>query len=190
MAEIEILVEGYFKEISKTRCCASSSVILIQDESKNILVDTGNPQDKEKIINALKKKKLKPENIDIVVITHFHADHVGCNYLFKKARFIVVGISFWGDVFDRASENQKLTKNLELIATPGHSEDSATLLVKTNKGIIACVGDLFWSQDDIKIKLLEKDCFNKELFYKNRRKILKIADFIIPGHGKMFKVIK
>ncbi len=188
MAEIKILIEGYFKNISKTRCRASSTISLIKDEDKNILVDTGNPQDKEKIINALKKRKLKPEDIDIVIITHFHPDHVGCNYLLKKARFIVPGVSFWDDMFDRTSENQRLSKNLKLISTPGHSEDSATLLVKTDRGVVACVGDLFWFEGDEKIKLIKEDCSNKNLFYKNRRKILKLADFIIPGHGKMFKV--
>src|SRR3989344_3729712 len=190
MAKIKILIEGYFKNISKTRCRASSAIVLIQDEGKNILVDTGNPRDKEKIINALKKRKLKPEDIDIVIITHFHPDHMGCSYLFKKARFIIQGVSFWDDIFDRAPEHQNFTKNLKLISTPGHSGDSSTLLVKTDRGVVACVGDLFWFNGDEKIKLLEEGCSNKKLFYKNRQEILKIADFIIPGHGKMFKVQK
>lgn len=190
MPEINILIEGYFKNISRTRCRAGSTIVLIQDEDKNILVDTGNPQDKAKIINALKKRNLKPKDIDIVVTTHFHPDHMGCNYLFGKARFIVPGVSFWNDIFDRASENQRLTKNLKLIFTPGHTEDSATLLIKTDRGIVACVGDLFWFEGDEKVKLLEEDCFDKKLFYKNRRKIFKIADFIVPGHGKMFKIKK
>ena len=187
MAELMVLVEGYFKNISKTRCSAGSTIVLIQDEGKNILVDTGNPQDKEKIIDALKKRKLSPEDINLVIITHFHPDHTGCNYLFEKARFIALGVSFWEDIFDRDPENQRLTKNLKLIPTPGHSEDSATLLVKTNQGIAACTGDLFWFKGDEKAKLLEEDCFNKKLFYKNRQRILNLADFIIPGHGKMFK---
>lgn len=187
MTEYKILIEGYFKDISQTRCHASSTIVLIQDEGKNILVDTGNPQDKRKIIAALKKEGLKPKDIDVVVNTHFHPDHVGCNYLFTKARFVVLGTSFWNDIFDRDPKNQKLTKNIKLIPTPGHSEDSITLLLKTDQGIVACVGDLFWSKGDEKIKLLEEDCSDKKLFYQNRRKLLKIADYIIPGHGKMFR---
>ncbi len=190
MIKVKVLVKGYFKNISETRCKASSTITLIQDNGKNILIDTGNPQDKEKIITSLKKRGLNPEDIDIVVITHFHPDHMGCNYLFTRARFVVPGVSFWQDIFDRASINQKLTKSLKLISTPGHSEDSTTLLVKTEKEIIAIVGDLFWCENDEKIKLLEEDCSDKKLFYKNRQKILKIADYIIPGHGDMFKVTK
>ena len=188
MAEVKILIQGYFKDISKTRCRAGSTIVLIQEKGKNILVDTGNPCDEKKIVNSLAKRKLKPKDIDFVILTHFHPDHTGCNYLFKKARFIIPGVSFWDDIFDRAPKNQKLSENMKLIPTPGHTEDSATLLVKTSIGIVACVGDLFWFKGDRKTKLLEEDCFSKKLFYKNRQKILKLADYIIPGHGDMFKV--
>ncbi len=190
MAEVKILVQGYFKNILRTRCRASSTIVLIQDEGKNVLVDTGNSQDQEKIISALKKRKLKPEDIDLVVITHFHPDHTGCNYLFKQARFIVLGASFRGDAFDLAPRTQKLSENLKLISTPGHSEDSATLLVKTARGMVACVGDLFWFEGDEKIKFVAADCSDKKLFHKNRQRILKIADYIIPGHGGIYKVNK
>lgn len=190
MAEVRVLIKGYFRNISSTRCRASSTVALIQDQGKNILVDTGNPQDKAKIIGALKKKKLKPEDIDLVVITHFHPDHAGCNYLFKKARFIAWKASYQNDIFDQALQNQRISKNLELISTPGHSEDSVTLLVKTTRGVVACVGDLFWLEGDEKIKLVEEDCSNKKLFHKNRQRVLKIADYIIPGHGDIYKVKK
>lgn len=165
-------------------------MILIQDEGKNILVDTGNSQDKIKILEALQKYGLKPKDINIVINTHFHADHVGCNYLFEKARFIVPGVAFWQDVFDRDKKNLKLTHSLKLIPTPGHSEDSATLLVKTDRGMVACAGDLFWSEHDQKIKLMEEDCSDKKLFYQNREKILKLADYVIPGHGGQFRARK
>jgi glyoxylase-like metal-dependent hydrolase (beta-lactamase superfamily II) len=190
MAKVDTLANGYYKHVSNTRCRAGGTVVLIQDENKNILVDTGNPRDKDKIVNSLAQRKLKPADINIVIITHFHPDHVGCNYLFTKARFVVPGVAFWDDIFDRNAKNLRLTKNLRLISTPGHSADGSTLLVRTSAGVIACVGDLFWFDGDEKVKLLEEDCYNKKQFYMNRRKILKIADFIIPGHGKIFRVTK
>lgn len=190
MTEVFVLIDGYFKNLSKTRCAAGPTITLIKDEGKNILVDTGNPCDKEKILRALKKYNLKPKDIDIVIITHFHPDHTGCNYLFDKSCFLTYGVAFWDDVFDRSKTMQKISKNVEMIPTPGHSEDSITILVNKGKEIFAIVGDLFWSEKDVKIKLLEEDCSDKKLFYKNREKILKIADWIIPGHGKMFKTKK
>ena len=190
MTEIFVLVDGYFKNLSKTRCIAGPTITLVKDEGKNILVDTGNPKDKEKILKALEKHCLKSRDINIVINTHFHPDHTGCNYLFDKAHFLTHGVAFWDDVFDRSKKLQKISANVKIIPTPGHSEESITVLVKKDKKIIAIVGDLFWSEKDIKIGLLEEDCTNKKLFAKNRNKILKIADWIIPGHGKMFKAKK
>lgn len=189
IAKITILLPGYYEEMSQNRCRASSTIILVQNEH-NILVDTGNPQDAERIIATLKEKELTPDDINIVVNTHFHPDHTGCNYLFKKARFVVPGVAFWDDLFDRNPETQALGREVELIPTPGHSEDSCTLLVTTEKGLYACVGDLFWKEHDETIPLLEEDCSDKELFYKNREKILGLADWIVPGHGEPFQVKK
>jgi len=31
-------------------------------------------------------------------------------------------------------------------------------------------------------------CWNLEEFNKSRRKILEVADYIIPGHGRIFKI--
>ena len=188
MAEVFVLINGYFRNLSKTRCVAGSTITLIMDKGKKILIDTGNPKDRDKILEALKKHNLRPKDVDIVINTHFHPDHTGCNYLFDKSRFLVSGVAFWGDIFDRSEKMQRISSNVKIIPTPGHSEDSITILAKTDKGIVAVVGDLFWMEKDNKIKLLEDDCSDKKLFYKNRKKIFKIADWIVPGHGKMFKI--
>lgn len=188
MAEVFVLINGYFRNLSKTRCVAGSTVTLIMDKGKNILVDTGNPKDKDKILKALRKHNLKPRDIAIIINTHFHPDHMGCNYLFNESRFLTYGVSFWDDIFDRSKKMQRIFDDVKIIPTSGHSEESISVLVKTNKGIVAITGDLFWMEKDAKIKLLEEDCSNKKLFYKNRQKILKMADWIVPGHGKMFKV--
>ncbi len=39
--------------------------------------------------DGLAKLGLKPEDIEIVIVTHLHSDHIAMGYLFKKAKFIV-----------------------------------------------------------------------------------------------------
>jgi glyoxylase-like metal-dependent hydrolase (beta-lactamase superfamily II) len=190
MPKVFVLIDGYFRNLSKTRCVAGPTITLVADKGKNILVDTGNSIDKDKILKALERHNLRPSDINFVINTHFHSDHTGCNYLFDKARFLTYGVAFWKDIFDRSKKLQKISENIKIISTPGHSEESVSVLVKTDQGIVAIVGDLFWMKNDIKIKLLEEDCSDKKEFYKNRQKILKIADWIVPGHGKKFKVEK
>ena len=53
-------------------------------------------------------------------------------------------------------------------------------------------GDLFEKEEDIENPDLWKEAGseNEEVQEKNRNKVLEMADFIVPGHGKMFKVKK
>jgi hypothetical protein len=72
------------------------------------------------------------------------------------------------------------------------------LLVDANDGKYVVAGDVFWwmEEDESEDKSYEW-LINKEDPYvksendliESRKKILEIADFIIPGHGNMFKNI-
>ena len=69
--------------------------------------------------------------------------------------------------------------------------------MSTKAGIYIVAGDIFWwTNDEIQImdvgkvdKGHPKEVDMKKLI-ESRKKILEIADWIIPGHGKMFRVEK
>jgi glyoxylase-like metal-dependent hydrolase (beta-lactamase superfamily II) len=79
----------------------------------------------------------------------------------------------------------QLTDDIKIISTPGHSKDSLTLLVKTEAGTIAIVGDVFWQQDKPEVDPYATD---NEQLQKSRQQVLALADYIVPGHGAMYKV--
>jgi glyoxylase-like metal-dependent hydrolase (beta-lactamase superfamily II) len=181
---VKIIKPGYFKWIGKDRCQTGSNVVLICDGKKNILIDTGSPGEDKKIIAGLKKEKLKPQDIDIVILTHPHADHIANNFLFPKALFIDSLGEFKGDKFLLLSAERSITKNIYITKTPGHAlEDISIIVNNTESGIIAIVGDLYWRGGDNKLIQVE----SPENLDASRKKILLIADYLIPGHGKMFK---
>lgn len=182
-ASAKIIKPGYFKWVGRNRCKAACNVTLIRDGKKNILVDTGAPGEDKKLIAALKKEKLKPEDIDIVIITHPHADHIGNNFLFPEALFVDSLGEFRGDKFLLAKPERKITENVYITATPGHALEDISAIAETGKRIVAVIGDLFWKAGDNKLIQIES---GKKLA-KSRKKILKVADWLIPGHGKMFK---
>ncbi|MDL2210042.1 MBL fold metallo-hydrolase [Desulfovibrio sp. OttesenSCG-928-O18] len=84
------------------------NVFMVQTGGKTILVDTGNgPRGKNNngaLPALLNKAKVKPEKVDIVLLTHLHGDHVGGllkgdKALFPKAE-VLVGkqeLDFWTD---------------------------------------------------------------------------------------------
>ncbi|MBW2966106.1 MBL fold metallo-hydrolase [Candidatus Woesearchaeota archaeon] len=182
MAEIKILVKGYTSEESggeKTQC----TITLIQDKDINMVVDTGTLKDRQILIDALKKEGLEIEDINYVCITHSHMDHYRNIGMFPDAK----ALDYFG-IWDKDMVddwNQKFTENIEIIKTPGHDRTGITLLVKTDKGIVAVVGDVFWKEN-----LPENDPYasDKEKLKKSRELVLEKADFIIPGHGNMYEV--
>ena len=61
-----------------------------------------------------------------------------------------------------------------------------------DQGVIVIAGDLFEKFEDLKDDTIWKEAGSEdpELQAKNREKVLKMADFVIPGHGAMFPVSK
>lgn len=190
-AQVKVLLEGYFKWLEPNVCQASCTVSLILDENYKIVVDTGTKNNQEQLIRALKKYKLSPADIDYVIVTHYHTDHLENLSLFNKAQSINISEIKKGDIFQLSEElllkgKRQLTPNIQLRATPGHTNECLCVIVKTADGVVAIAGDLF-----VKAQV-EKGLFveDEQLWQKSRLSIIKLADYIIPGHGPMFKVQK
>jgi len=183
MANVKILVRGYLPDDTEKGSC--STISLVQDKDLNIVVDPGTLKDPDLLVKSLADHDLKTDDINIIFLTHSHMDHYRNIGLFPKAK----ALDYWGywekDLMTDADE--KITDDLSFIRTPGHSDDSITLLVKTDKGLIAICGDVFWKEN-----FPEKDKYatDPKKLEESRKKILETADFVIPGHGEMFDVEK
>lgn len=190
-AQVKILLAGYFKWLGQNKCKASCTVTLIRDGKVNIIVDTGTRSNQNKLLNSLYAQKLTPDKIDYVIITHAHTDHLENLGIFCKAQSINIFEIKKGDVFYLADDllikgERQLTPNVRLLATPGHTDQCLTVLVNTDQGVIAIAGDLFVTSQ------VEKGIFveNQRKFKQSRNKIIKLADYVIPGHAGIFKIKK
>ena len=194
MAEVKVLIEGYAKESDKG-LLASCSTVLIKDSGKNILVDPGcNPK---LLIESLKKEHLNAKDIDLIFLTHYHIDHVLNIRLFPNADVLDGGVIYKNDLEIEFQDKIPGT-NIQFINTPGHAHEQASLIVETAQGKTVIASDLFWWMDKDEQKTDYKSLINlKDPYVKNekdlkesRERVLEIADWIIPGHGKMFKIEK
>ena len=196
MAKVKVLIEGYAREEGDYEI-ASCTTTLIQDKDLNIIVDPG--MNRKLLLDSLKKENLSINNIHYVILTHTHIDHCLLAGIFENAEIIDDSsvYSFEGKIRDH--EGKVPGTNIKLIKTPGHDPFHCAVLIKTIKsGNIVISGDVFWWPDseENKIKKDAKSLINlkdpymkdKKQLTDSRKKILKIADYIIPGHGKMFKV--
>jgi len=192
MAEVKVLVEGYAKE-TKDGWTANSTVTFVKSNGKNIIVDPG--FNRTKLLNSLKKEKLETKDIDYVFLTHNHPDHVFLAGIFENAKVVDELYVYSGDVITKHSGTIPDT-DLKIIRTPGHMEEHCSLVVPTPQGTYVVAGDAFWwlenEKQEVNINKPDNDPehMNLQKLIASRKKILEIADYIIPGHGKMFKVKK
>ena len=199
MAEVKVLIEGHHTKNADNRPKIGSTVTLIKSHS-NILVDTGSFLDKEPLLHELVKEDLAPEDIDVVIITHLDLDHIVNIHLFRNAKIFCKfrGGEYPGQThfpsegsLERTDILKKdlIDKDIEIILTPGHAEDMISVIVNTPGGKVVVAGDAFpskeWMDPDRQPSEILTDV---EKFNESRKKILAIADYIVPGHGEMFKV--
>jgi glyoxylase-like metal-dependent hydrolase (beta-lactamase superfamily II) len=66
-----------------------ATTVLLSNGRRHTIVDTGMPHEAHRVLGALKRRGLHPDDIDFVLCTHFHVDHVSNNALFPKA--VIIG---------------------------------------------------------------------------------------------------
>ncbi len=191
--KVEVLIEGVHGDKDaegrlihevKPIC---SSVTLIRGE-KNILVDTGYRGYETKLIQELSKRGLKAEDIDYVINTHFHIDHCFNNYLFKD-KTIVNGQVVWTpegvEIYEKPEDIQ--IPGVKIMSTPGHFHSHISVVVPGKQTIVVS-GDVINAHHILNREEFA-DYFNDDLD-QSIKKILDVADVIIPGHGPVIKELE
>jgi len=153
---------------------------------KNILVDTGPPdmeramkyhpyaksepnEPEQNIEYQLSKAGVKPEDIDVLILTHLHWDHVGEVTKFPNAQFIISKEEFrcaldplpclyvgyealqigmeplFLKVIDRIKTvdmvEKEVVEGIKIIPLPGHTPGSIGVVVETDLGPYVIAGD-------------------------------------------------
>jgi glyoxylase-like metal-dependent hydrolase (beta-lactamase superfamily II) len=191
--EVVVLKPGYATWVTPSQQRADGTITLVKG-AHNLMVDTGGPWDREAILRGLEGEGLTPADIDYVICTHGHSDHVGNVNLFPQATLIVSYDICNGDLytFHLFAEGRpyRIDDEVDVIATPGHTEQDVSVVVHTADGTYAVVGDLFECAEDLENEELWRSCSgNPERQRASREKVLALADFIVPGHGNVFAVI-
>ena len=132
---------------------------LIKSPQGNILVDTG--------AYALANENLKPEDIDILILTQLHFDHALNARLFKNAAVYVQKKEYdfmnnphpmmaglynpefiEGLKLEIIDGEKEIVSGVKVIPVPGHTVGTQAVAVKTAKGLavitgFCCISDIF-----------------------------------------------
>ncbi|XP_068164504.1 metallo-beta-lactamase domain-containing protein 1 isoform X2 [Antennarius striatus] len=171
---------------------ADGTITLLRGH-KTVLVDTGGPWDRDFLQVTLKERGLEPKDIDVVVGTHGHSDHIGNLSLFSSAVMIVGYDISEGDTYrpTQLAEGQPyvIDEHVSVVPTPGHTGQDVSVQVKgTSAGLVLVAGDLFeCCSDEDSWRDVSLNPAVQEL---SRQEALCTADLIIPGHGLPFRVFR
>jgi glyoxylase-like metal-dependent hydrolase (beta-lactamase superfamily II) len=195
----------YYDEIINI---GTTNTILIRDMDMNIIFDPGILQlcRYGAMNKRLSEFNLKPDDIDIVVNSHCHYDHIESNHLFMEKPLIIhekelqyCDRLYWPefrgafiDIMDvqPIKGSMNITDNIEIIETSGHTPGSITLLVNTEEGEVACVGDAVIVKEDLLMlrpPSVQTKNISVEMAIESLKKIRDLnLHLVIPGHDAPF----
>jgi glyoxylase-like metal-dependent hydrolase (beta-lactamase superfamily II) len=166
---------------------ASSTVSLVESAGKKLIVDTGSPNDLKLLQEALRTAPVRPDEVDMVVNTHLHLDHIGGNSIFPKARFYAHRLESPPLGTIRVSDEFELLPGVEIVLTPGHTAGSISVLVQADRRYAIC-GDAIPTEANFENHVPPSININPRLALKSMDFLGASADVIVPGHEAPFRV--
>lgn len=192
-AKVKILIEGYTNadsvaETGEER--TQPTVTLIIDKNLIMVVDPGIMDSQQILVDALAQEDLNVEDVNIVCVTHSHIDHYRNIGMFPNAKVL----EYFGLWSKNTVEDWKeqFSDHIQILKTPGHDYTGITIFATTESdsqcpGVVAVCGDVFWKEN-----YPENDIYATDIkkLKESREMVLKMADWIIPGHAGIYKVKK
>lgn len=186
---VKVLVEGYAKVNPDGTWDATGTATLINTGKHKIIMDPGCHQ--QMLMAALAREKLQPAAIDCVFISHYHPDHCLLMGIFERAT-VFDSIQYQKGPLGGETGEYLPDTDIRIVKTPGHAPEHASLLVPTAKGKILVGADVFWwaegEPQDIAVDKPDAFASDMAALKLSRAQALAVSDWIIPGHGRMFKV--
>ena len=198
----KIIPELYRIETGKL----SALSYLIKTDDKNILIDTGIADDFSMLINDINKIGVELKDINIVINTHEHVDHIGANKYFQEQSIIathryaatkiissddevlmcrVLGHDVQGYEVDFWLMNiNAITVGswfLKILHTPGHTSGSICIYEPYKRLLFS--GDTVFSDGTIS-QISSSGSYGEYMNSLARLNTLKI-DTLLPDHGKI-----
>ena len=178
---------------------ASTNYYAIDIKNGKLLVDCGWPGTLPQFTKVLKRKGIALAEIKMLLVTHFHPDHAGlvqelknqgANFILPDCQVPFIGsfASYFKEKpfpYIEIKKNDNILLNLEdsrsflaglglagvLLHTPGHSDDSVTLILDEGCAFTGDLHPAFMSGEDPKTR----ESWDKIAKFRIRQ--------IYPGHG-------
>lgn len=187
MINLDVLAIGNFQRDPEGRVFdAFSTSTLIRTDDRMIVVDTSAQYMRPGIKISFKKIGVFPKDVDTVILTHSHKDHIENNDLFENAEILMHPDEHgYVEGAKPLVPNKELVPGVRVIHTPGHTAGSVSVFVDADRKY-AIVGDAIPKRGNFEKMTPPAINTDADLALQSLKTITKYADMIIPGHDPPF----
>lgn len=200
-------------------------VWLIEGADRLILVDTGvgDPEElgpifdkygprwivtktrEQEIEYALGQHGVTPHDIDTVVLTHLHWDHIGNNELFDRARFLVQrdellqslvpprhGMFYYPeyrhkmlavlDQIELLDGDARVCPGVRVLKIGGHTPGCMAVMVDTDLGTVGLTSDIMYSYRTLELNWPIGSYWDMAELMRGYSRLRLEADVLVPNH--------
>ena len=188
MIQLDILAVGDLERDEEGRILkADSTSILVRTPKHTIVVDPSTKYMKPFVKTSFKQIGVFIKDVDIVVLTHTHEDHIENLDMYPKAKVYLHSgadreIKGANIVEDDVLE---LCDGVKLVHTPGHCPEEMSVFVQADRRYVIA-GDAIPLEDNFRLNIAPKLRTDEEAALQSIKKIRDYADVIVPGHGFPF----
>ncbi|TCL39837.1 metallo-beta-lactamase superfamily protein [Anaerospora hongkongensis] len=185
------------------------AMVYIEHRSHKIMFDTAGPGKRIQVRQRLAELNIDPNEIDTLILSHFHYDHVYNYDYFPNARILMHKVE--ADWVSKNSDNYAIpphffpaiqkTGRLELVKedaefipgistllVPGHTPGGMALVLRdANMPVTVVAGDAVKNMAELATGHVPK-AWDVTASAQSIKKIRDIAEIVIPGHDRILRV--
>lgn len=188
---------------------APCAVYLVRAAGRTVLYDFGHAGRRLKLVAALGRRGVRPGDVDTVVVSHAHWDHIQNVDLFGNARILVHADELayaahphpddhatpaWSAALldagriNLVADDHEVCAGVRVLHLPGHTAGSIGLAVTTDDGVAVLSGDAVASAPDALTRRCPNVFWDAEQADAANHRVTDLADVIYPGHDRPFRV--
>jgi glyoxylase-like metal-dependent hydrolase (beta-lactamase superfamily II) len=172
----------------------TATCTLLETGGRRLLVDPSpEPELLEPMLFA--RTGLRPGDVDLVFMTHFHGDHRFGLSLFAGKPWLMAsaGLAEWGERSPQEAglighvqpAEGRLPEGIDLLPTPGHTMGHHSLIAGTRWGTLVVSGDAVMTGEFFEAEEGYRNSTDFERAAETIRSIKRAAALVIPGHGNV-----
>ncbi|MDO5861495.1 MAG: MBL fold metallo-hydrolase [Thermoplasmata archaeon] len=190
MIQLDVLCIGFLeREEDGSIREAHSTSTLIRTGGRNIVVDTSTEYMWPAVKTSFRQIGIFPEDVDTIILTHTHSDHVGNLKRYPKAKVYVHkgGKSEIPNAVIVEEDDFQVCPGVRMVHTPGHCTEECSVFIEADRRYV-CAGDTIPLEANLREGKPPALNTDRRLAIESMDRIREYADVVIPGHGAPFMV--